>query len=954
MTGRGAADRSAASRWVQATLALALLLLPASAVAETENLDKCAAKVRDSPEQLESYMCYWFAARKGEADGADRALQELLSVDPGNHRARLYLGAIRSDRGDPSAESLYREAADGFAEWGEPTGEVYALLSLCHFLQVVGRPDEADEVLERAVEVATQAGEDVLLARAVSFQASRAMWRGAYGEALRLLRRAERAAFPDGPVDVRAGILGRMGEAYWAQGLLERAREAYTREADLMAEAGDPHVEAVARLNVAFVSDDLVKSGRIEREEIIKDLEYAVQAAHQIGDPNAEARARLLLASWSEPNQAVAEIERSREIYEQTGNRRGARLATRRLAAALWHLQPEWRGEALRLIDEAIEDARLVGDLQELARGLNVKAGMLQDAVSREEWVEAYGDVFEAIEKIRDLQPSGTVGARLFSRWTSAYYRFTGGLLRGMSGSPDPAGDLELAFHTIERMRARSLLDEMDGAGAEPPTGKEIPEAALRKEVLHRIAEIQKRLADPELSGTERTSSLEELERLETEEALLRDALARVDPVFAAWRAPTIPTIEEVRRVLAPDQAVLSFQLAEEMSRGAAPVFRGGSWVVAVTHDEARVFALPEERAVRELVTIFLGLCRRRDGSEAAAGTRLFEELLAEPLQAMGPSARRLVLVPDGALHALPFAALRPRADADPLGVTHEIARTPSVTLWMRWRDEPRAVVEATGRGAVLALADPELPGGATPDTLRAAKPWIEGLSLGSLPHARAEARALVRSLDGDSHLAYGAEASERFLKQAELERFRILHLATHAVVDDDHPERSAVVLTPGDEEEDGFLQVREIVELDVRNKVVILSSCRSASGTVLRGEGVQGLAGGFLQAGARGVVGNLWPLRDDDAELLVRELGRGLGRGHSIAAALAEARAARVEAGAPAAAWAGLVLLGDGDFAPISARNGWLEGSRYPIAIPLGILILAGLAVLAWRKLRA
>jgi tetratricopeptide (TPR) repeat protein len=923
MIESGAAVLSAASRWVKATLALALLLLPASVLADTGNLEKCAARVRDDPDQLESYMCYWFAARKGEAAGADRALQALLSIDPSNHRARLYLGAIRADRGDPSAESLYRKAADGFADWGESTGEVYALLSLCHFLEQVGRPDEADEVLERAAGVAREAGDNVLLARAVAFQSSRAMWRGAYGEALRLLSEAERAVFPDGPVDLRAGILARMGEAYWAQGLLERAREAYTREADLMAEAGDPHVEAVARLNVAFVSDDLVQTGRIEREEIVADLERAVQAAHQIGDLTAEGRARLLLASWSEPTQAVAEIGRSRAIYEQTGNRRSARLATRRLAAALWHYDPQWREEALRLIDEAIEDARLVGDLQELARGLSVKAGMLQEAASREEWIGAYADVLEAIEKIRDLQPSGTVGARLFSRWTGSYYRFTGGLLRGLGGSPDPAGDLELAFHTIERMRARSLLDEMDGAGAQPPTEEEVPEATLREEVLRQIAETQKRLADPELAGAERSSALEELERLETEEALLRDAVARVDPVFAAWRAPTIPTIEEVQQALAPDQAVLSFQLAEEMSRGAAPVFRGGSWVVAVTRDDARVFALPEERAVRELVTIFLGLCRRRDGSEAAAGTRLFEELLAEPLRSMGPAVRRLVLVPDGSLHALPFAALRPRADADPIGVTHEIARTPSVTLWMRWREEPGEAVEPTGRGTVLALADPELPGSATPDALRAAKPWIEGLRLGCLPHARAEARALVRSLDGDSHLAYGAEASERFLKQAELKRFRILHLATHAVVDDEHPERSAVVLTPGDEEEDGFLQVREIVELDVRNKVVILSSCRSASGTVLRGEGVQGLARGFLQAGARGVVGNLWPLRDDDAELLVRELGQGLGRGRSIAAALAEARAARVEAGAPAAAWAGLVLLGDGDFAPISARGG-------------------------------
>jgi hypothetical protein len=121
----------------------------------------------------------------------------------------------------------------------------------------------------------------------------------------------------------------------------------------------------------------------------------------------------------------------------------------------------------------------------------------------------------------------------------------------------------------------------------------------------------------------------------------------------------------------------------------------------------------------------------------------------------------------------------------------------------------------------------------------------------------------------------------------------------------------------------------------------------------VVAGGGVAGLARAFFQAGARGVVGNLWPLRDDEAEPLVRELGRRLAHGRSLGSALAEARAVRVEAGAPAAAWAGLVVLGDADFAPVAPREGRFERLLLPVLAPLAILLLAGLVVLARRLFR-
>jgi CHAT domain-containing protein len=209
----------------------------------------------------------------------------------------------------------------------------------------------------------------------------------------------------------------------------------------------------------------------------------------------------------------------------------------------------------------------------------------------------------------------------------------------------------------------------------------------------------------------------------------------------------------------------------------------------------------------------------------------------------------------------------------------------------------------------------------------------------------------MVRAAPGAGRVVSGNEANERLLMATDLSGYEMLHFATHALVDYDHPERSAIVLAPGGEDEDGFLQMREILELDLADKVVILSACRSASGTVLRGEGTLGLARAFFQAGARAVVGNLWPLRDDDAEALIGELSRGLARGQPLSRALAGARAARIEAGAPAAAWAGLVVLGDGDVAPFPDGRGRFGGLALWFLAGLGFLLLAGAAVGLLRR---
>jgi CHAT domain-containing protein len=193
-----------------------------------------------------------------------------------------------------------------------------------------------------------------------------------------------------------------------------------------------------------------------------------------------------------------------------------------------------------------------------------------------------------------------------------------------------------------------------------------------------------------------------------------------------------------------------------------------------------------------------------------------------------------------------------------------------------------------------------------------------------------------------------GLAASEAALKRVDLSEVGVLHFAAHAVVDGARPERSAVLLAPGSDDEDGLLQIREIVDLDLADRVVLVTACRSASGTVLEGEGVVGLARAFFQAGARAVIGSPWPLKDDDAAALMEVFGQELTRGRGLTEAMAASRRSLIDRGAPAMAWAGLVVLGDGTHRPAAGTT-----PAGPRALTVAGWLCALLALLVWSSMR-
>jgi CHAT domain-containing protein len=938
---------------------LAAVVTCASAQQSTEEftLERCAELVREEPERSRPYRCYWSVARDGYAVEAARALDALLGIEPDNAMVLYYLAQIERDRGNERALQLYRRAASAFADRGNRGGEGTALFTLADELSVRARPDEAQAVLERALEVARASGNRQFLAKARQVQSRFYMRQGDYGAALRVLHEAERVVFPDGPLLTRMEILNSLAQAYLKLDRIPEALECYRRKVALPgnpsgrskgAYEGSHDHYVITRLSAAVG----LPSGQMSHDEYITALEGSLDFAVVAGNRRLEATIRRLLGTELQGPESIEQLRLALEIARGQAQADEVRATKRALALAILRESPERGEDAFRLMDEALEEARSAGEPAEIATALAARAELLSLAGEREEWRSTSREAVLAVENLLDRQPESGVRARTLHKWAHTYLRFSGLLLARLNESSDFFGDLDLAYRTVERMRGRVLLEELSVAGIDARERVAGPEDERLDEVLAGITRIQRELAAPGLEGGERSAALAELDRLEKEEAALRDALARSGGASISPALPPLLGLRDVGERLAPDQAILSFQLSR---RSRPPVHRsdqGGSWLLLITARDARAFPLEDKDRLEKRVRMFLALCRRGDGSEIEGSIALYRDLLEEALREAGPEIRRLVLVPDGALHQLPFAALRPEWEGRPLGAAYEIVEAPSVTLWLSWKDREARPSAGVRESAVLALADPDLPVAEDGLSLRIADPWVEGLRLDPLPRARAEAETMVRRVGGASRMLAGPEATERFLKETDLAGYDILHVATHAVVDYDRPARSAILLGPGAEEEDGFLQSREIAGLDLRGKVVILSACRSASGQVVRGEGVLGLGRAFFRAGSRAVIGNLWPMRDDDAESFVRELSRHIAAGESLASAVRASRQARLASGAPAAAWAGVVLLGDGDFVPVPGARGRLGHALWLLPVVAAVLLAA--AALRIRRRRS
>ena len=391
--------------------------------------------------------------------------------------------------------------------------------------------------------------------------------------------------------------------------------------------------------------------------------------------------------------------------------------------------------------------------------------------------------------------------------------------------------------------------------------------------------------------------------------------------------------MREIQQLLDKDTLLLEYSLGEDRS-----------YLWAVTPSSITGFELPKRAEIETAAQKFYNLVTRNENKElkaqAEAGAALSQLLLAPVADQL--AQKRLVFVSDGVLQYVPFAALpirmakgefraistttksrsRPPADDyQPLIAKHEIVQLPSASVLGVLRQETAGRTPATKAVAVMAdpvfqSADPRVkrntppPGNGTEtatiksdesylqlEVKRSA--WESGLQdLQRLPYSRSEAKTIVAMTPrGQSLKALDFDASRATITGGKIRDYRIVHFATHGLLNTVHPELSGVVLSLVDEggrPQNGFLRLHEIYDLKLPAELVVLSGCQTALGKQIKGEGLVGLTRGFMYAGARRIVVSLWDITDEaTAELMKRFYQAMLKKGMRPAAALRTAQLA-------------------------------------------------------------
>lgn len=386
------------------------------------------------------------------------------------------------------------------------------------------------------------------------------------------------------------------------------------------------------------------------------------------------------------------------------------------------------------------------------------------------------------------------------------------------------------------------------------------------------------------ISAQERSRYL--LTALARRQAVIGDSSAVAPGRMARLASRTIG-LDSVRAALPSATALLHYTTG----RGGEP-----TTLIAAWRQGMRAFTLPPADSLLDRLDRF-GQALESGAPVPALSAELARLLVDSAVSALPAGIDRLFIVPDGPLHRVPFDALM-LSDGRALVERFTVSLAPS----------PRIAVEPTipaRPASTLAL------GGALFDS---------EAGLAPLPSSAAEARAAAATWTGGRAFV-GGKASEATLKR-EGRSASIIHLATHAGVQDWGVMTSALYLSPGTGE-DGMVTVSEIAALPLeRVSLVVLSGCRTLGGPIVTGEGVQGLTAPFLEAGARAVVATWWKVGDRAATGFVNRFYRELRKGVTVADALRSAKLSSIKDGVSASVWAAFAVTGDGQARFIAPRR--------------------------------
>jgi CHAT domain-containing protein len=921
------------------------------------------------------------------------------SVDDQREEARALcgMGEIYSSEGNLQlALDLLRRAQKGWTAAGDRDGQALAHLNSGHTYLDSGDAQKASEEFKQAL----------ALWRTIDYRR---------GEALSLT--------------ALGGVHSLLGEKQLALDLHQQALNLFR----LM---GDHHGEAVALNGIARAYEELnelqtaldnyFQALRLYQQnnswEFASATEYAIGGVYRLLEDNTQAREHYMRAivlsrrvnkrrieayalldiaamfnSSDDTGQALGRYNKILKLYQGIGDRRGQAGVLNKIGDIFYssdRTQPAlgYYKRALALNQSAQDLIEEAATFYNLARAERA-SGHLDEALS------SIKSAIKIIEFLRIQIASPTLRSSYFASVRN-HYGFYVDLLMQMHRERPAEGFAAAAFEASERARARALLELLTESKVNIRQGV-APELLERESFLQQLlntkAQYRTRLLSSENKENESEALEREIRQLTTEYEEVQARIREQSPRYAALTQPQLLRVADVQAELKDGQTLLlEYMLGDEKSY---------LWVVGSTSLES--YELPGRATlegaaskVYQLLTARQSVAGDQNDSGQTPATdydRQYEEQVSDlSKMLLGPTAahlgtKRLLIVPDGALQYIPFAALPVSSITDgaeeqsagttqdgetnlvPLILQHEVINLPSASTLAALRRETSPSPD--GKAIVAVLADPVFEPddprvkalgssgsdrsseGQDASAIRASLRGNAGSGSTSLrlPFTMREAEGIMAvTPPGRGFLATGFAANRETAMSAQLSQYQIVHFATHGLVDSKRPELSGIVLSLVDEQgnsEDGFLQLHDIYNLNLSAKLTVLSACDTGLGKDVKGEGLIGLTRGFMYAGSKSVIASLWKVDDRaTAELMSRFYRAMLEERLSPAAALRSAQVTMWKEPRWRAPyyWAAFVLQGE---YTVSIQTGRDEQEDNRLAV---LLLMAGaLAILCHYVLR-
>jgi CHAT domain-containing protein/Tfp pilus assembly protein PilF len=676
----------------------------------------------------------------------------------------------------------------------------------------------------------------------------------------------------------------------------------YSRKAlGIQRQISDKRGEAIALGNLSSIFAYMGESQKA-LDSYREALPLLHDAGERAGEADVLAVAGSILLARGEAKAALPYYERALDLSRQIEDRRREAVVLVNLGPVYMALgEPE---KASASLNQGLAQLVAAGDRLQQSRALYYLARLEKN---RQEWDKARTHLDEALhidEQIRAAVIGPELRSSYFATVANQYELLIDVLMHLHKLHPGRGLDVE-AFETSERARARSLLDLLSQQRAGLRQG--IDPVLLEREriltaQLHAKTERQMELLSAKRESPNAAVIEADIRKLTAEYQELEARILSSSPRYAAFAQPQpIPLRELQQKFLDRDTLLLEYAGGEDRS-----------FVWAVTPGTFRTFELPKRSVLEEYARRASEDIPSTDPKATRGAASALKEL---SLAFLGPVAgelgtKRLVIVTQGALQYVPFAALSSPSSADePIVVRHEIVSLPSASSIAFIRGQlasrPRAPkVLAVLADPVFSASDPRVSASSQanlsrPAVAAEAEKSESGLRQGAferLPATRKEGVQILGLVPPrDSLSALDFDASRATALSGELSKYRLVHIASHGLLNTLHPELSGLVLSLVDRTgraQNGFLQTTDIYNLTLNSDLVVLSACQTALGKEVRGEGLVGLTRAFMYAGSPRVVASLWTVPDvSTAELMARFYKGMLADGLRPAAALRQAQ---------------------------------------------------------------